>query len=244
LREAVEDFEYLRLAAGGSVPLVPGGGTGCDASVDSAVSSTTSYTRDTAALQHLRDELGAYLGGERDGCPLLDSQAPGAHPRGTYAINFQDPNGEPSAEPLVVGDQEWIKVGWNAYDPAAGFGWSGPFIGDDAIMLTQYLPDAPVDELQRSIIFNDYGRTDTFNWDIESGQYEITVSIGFYDRTYSMNRVVVEGQVLFDDVETNPAEPYRVASLVIDIADGNVTLEVGQFDQYTMLNWLLITPVD
>lgn len=243
LREGVEDFEYLRLANGGTVPSVPGGDAGCDASVESAVSSVTSYTRDAAALKHLRDELGAYLGGERDGCPLLDSEAAGAHPRGVYAINFQDPAGEPSAAPLVVDGQEWIKIGWDAYDPELGLGWSGPFIGQSDIMLTAYV-DAPVDELQRSIIFNDYGRTDTFNWDIESGRYEVTVSIGWYDRTYSMQRVVVEGQVLFDDVETNPAEPYRVASVIVDVADGNVTLEAGQDDQYTMLNWMRIDPRD
>lgn len=244
LREGVEDFEYLRLANSGALPAVPGGDAGCDASVESAVSSVTSYTRDAAALKHLRDELGAYLGGERDGCPVLDSQAPGAHPRATYAINFQDPEGEPTAEPLTVDGVDWIKVGWDAYQPDAGFGWSGPYIGDSSIMLTAYVVDAPVDELQRSIIYNDYGRTDTFNWDIENGRYEVTVSIGWHDRTYAKNRVVVEGQVLFDDVETNPGTPYQVASVVVDVADGNVTMEAGQDDEYTMLNWLRIDPVD
>lgn len=242
LREGAEDWEYLRLAAGGA-PDAPGDAVGCDVSVDSAVSSTTSFTRDAAAFKHLRDELGAYLGGERDGCPLLDSTLPGAHPRATYAINFQDPAGEPSAEPLSVDGVDWLKVGWEAYDQSLGYGWSGPYIGDPAIMLTQYI-DAPVDDLQRSIIYNDYGRTDTFNWDIENGRYDVTVSIGWYDRTYSMNRVVVEGQVLFDDVETSPAEPYRVATVTVDVADGNVTLEVGQDNEYTMLNWLRIDPAE
>jgi len=244
LREGVEDFEYLKLAAGGTIPPTPGGGVGCDASVESAVSSTTSFTHDTAALQHLRDELGAFLGGERDGCPVLDSQSTGSHPRGTYAINFQDPAGEPGASPLVVDGVEWTKIGWDPYDADRGYGWAGPNIGDPSIMLTQYLSDAPVDELQRSIIYDDYGRTDTFNWDIENGSYVVTVSIGFYDRTYSKNRVVVEGQLLYDDVETNPAQPYRVESVPVDVTDGNVTLEVGQTDEYTMLNWVKIEPAD
>ncbi len=139
--------------------------------------------------------------------------------------------------------QDWLKIGWDGYDAAAGYGWSGPYIGDPSIMLYAYA-DAPVDELQRSIIYNDYGRTDTFNWDIENGRYAVTVSIGWYDRTYSMQRVVVEGQVLYDDVETSPATPYLVESLTIDVADGNVTLEVGQDNEYTMLNWLSIVPVD
>jgi hypothetical protein len=244
LREGVEDFEYLRLAAGGAVPAVPGGGVGCDLSVDSAVSSVTSWTRDAAALKHLRDELGAFLGGERDGCPVLDSEPVGAHPRAPYYINFQDPAGEPSAEPLEVDGHTWMKVGFSAYDPEEGLGWSGPYIGDPSIMLTQYLADAPVSELEKSVIYNDYGRTDTFTFDLEPGRYLVTVSIGWWDREYPRQRVVVEGQVLFDDAATTPAEPYLSAGLEVDVSDGNVTVEVGQQDEYTMLNWLSIEPVD
>jgi len=244
LRDGEEDFEYLKLAAGGIIPATPGGGVGCDASVDSAVSSTTSFTRDTAALEHLRDQLGAYLGGEVDGCPKLDSQSPGAHPRATYAINFQDPNGEPTASPLSVDGLEWLKLGWEAYDPKKGYGWSGPNIGDDSIMLYTYQGDAPGSELQKSIIYDDYGRTDTFNWDIENGRYAVEVSIGWNDGTYSKQRVVVEGQLVFDDQETNPANPYAVAMATVDVTDGNVTLEVGQTDEYTMLNYVKITPMD
>jgi hypothetical protein len=124
-----------------------------------------------------------------------------------------------------------------------GYGWSGPHIGDASIMLYAYLDGAPVDELERSIIYNDYGRTDTFNWDIDNGRYAVTVSIGFADKTYSRQRVVVEGQVLFDDVETNPGEPYKAATVEVDIADGNVTIEAGQTDEYTMLAWMSIEPV-
>lgn len=244
LREGQEDYEYLKLAANGAVPATPDEAAGCDVSAKSAASSTTSFTRDAAALQHLRDELGYFLEGKRDGCPVLDSHPEGAHPRATYAINFQDPSGEPAADPLEIGGETWMKVGWSAYDAKQGFGWSGPYIGDDTIMLTQYVADAPVDELQKSIIFNDYGRTDTFTWDIENGKYEVTVSIGWFDRTYEKNKVVVEGKVLFDSVPTTPDDPYKVASLTVDVTDGNVTMEVGQTDEYTMLNWMKIVPVE
>lgn len=244
LREGVEDFEYLLLAADGALPATPDVAAGCDASVDSAVSSITSYTRDAAALQHLRDELGYYLEGARSGCPLLDSQAPGAHPRAPYYLNFQDPAGEPAADPLVVDGQTWQKIGWQAYDAAAGFGWSGPYIGDPGIMLYQYLADAPVDERQRSIIYNDYGRTDTFNWDIEPGLYTVTVSIGWSGKGYPKHRVLVEGAPLFDSVPTTAEEPYRVAAIDVMVADGNLTLEVGQTDEYTMLNWMSVVPKD
>ncbi|HNI59121.1 MAG TPA: hypothetical protein PKW11_04185, partial [Pseudomonadota bacterium] len=92
------------------------------------------------------------------------------------------------------------------------------------------------------IIYNDYGRTDTFNWDIENGRYKVTVSIGWQGKTYAKNRVVVEGQVLFDNYATTPTNSYAVQSVVVDVKDGNVTMEAGQFNEYTMLNYMSIEP--
>lgn len=244
LREGAEDYEYLLRAAGGAAPKTPDEMAGCDLSVQSAVSSPTSFTRDSSALKHLRDQLGLMLEGKVNGCPALDSKPPGAHPRAAYYLNFQDPAGPPMANPLVVDGHTWTKIGWDAYDPKTGFGWSGPYIGDSTIMLYQYLDGAGVNELQKSIIYNDYGRTDTFNWDIENGKYTVTVSIGWDGKTYSKNRVVVEGQVLFDDVETNPGMPYLVKAITVDVSDGNVTMEAGQFNEYTMLNWMSIEPAN
>jgi hypothetical protein len=244
LREGAEDYEYLLLAAGGTAPATPAEAAGCDATVASAVSSTTAFTRDASALMDLRRQLGLYLEGAVNGCPQLQSTLPGAHPRGAYHLNFQDPAGAPAASPLTVGGHDWLKLGWEPYDPQQGFGWAGPYIGRDDIMLTAYLADAPVDELQRSIIYNDYGRTDTFNWDVENGRYAVTVSVGWYDRTYDRHRVVVEGQVLVDSEPTTPAAPYLVRTATVDVTDGAVTLEIGQTDEYTMLNWMSIEPAE
>ena len=244
LREGAEDYEYLRLANGSTVPATPMQSATCDSSAQSAVSSPTSFTRDASALQHLRNQLGTFIEGGVDGCPVLDSTPPGAHARGAYYLNFQDPAGQPAEEPLVADGHEWIKLGWSAYVADKGYGWSGPYIGDDNIMLHEYLSDAPVNELQRSIIYNDYGRTDTFNWDIENGRYEVAVSIGWHDRSYDSHRVVVEAQLLFDSVATTPQTPYRVASTEVTVGDGNLTVEIGQHDAYTMLNWISIEPVD
>jgi len=244
LREGAEDYEYLLLAAGGKAPSTPDQAVGCDASVNGAVSSTTSFTRDASALQHLRDQLGLFLEGKANGCPALDAKPPGAHPRAAYYINFQDPQGEPSANPLIVDGHEWLKIGWEAYDAKSGYGWSGPYVGDASIMLYKYLSGASANDLQKSIIYDDYGRTDTFNWDIEGGKYNVTVSIGWEGKTYSKNKVIVEGAPLFDSVETSPATPYLVKSVAVDIADGNLTLEVGQLDEYTMLNWMSVEPLD
>jgi Domain of unknown function (DUF4091) len=232
LREGEEDYEYLLLAQN------------CGMTADSAASSTTSFTHDASALQHLRDELGSFLEKKANGCPVLDSKPPGAHPRAAYYLNFQDPAGEPKQSPLTVNGHTWTKIGWEAYDAKQGYGWAGENIGDPKVMLYQYLADASVDDLQKSIIYDDYGRTDTFNWDIENGKYTVTVSIGWADKTYSKNKVIIEGQPLFDSVETNPGQPYLVKSITVDVADGNVTMEAGQKDEYTMLDWMSIEPAN
>ena len=244
LREGAEDHEYLRLAADGQYPATPDEPAGCDVSVASAVSSTTAYTRDAGALKHLRDELGYYLEGARSGCPELFAETGGLHPRAAYYLNFQDPAGEPTGEPLSVDGETWEKIGWVPYSAQLGLGWSGPYIGDPAIMKAVYLADAPVDVLQRSLIYNDYGRTDTFNYDIESGLYTVTVSVGWHGKAYPKHRVVVEGLALIDSAPTTELAPYLVASADISVGDGNLTLEVGQMDEYTILNWVSIVPKD
>jgi hypothetical protein len=242
LRDGEEDYEYLLALAGGNLPKTPDDAVGCDASATSVASSTTSFTRDAGALQHLRDQLGLRLEGKVNGCPALDSTSTGAHPRAEVYINFQDPTSDPKADPLVANGHTWSKIGWDAYDPKKGFGWAGPNIGKPDIMKYQYLADAPVDELQKSIIYDDYGRTDTFNFDIANGKYDVTVSIGWSGKTYSKNKVIIEGQPLFDNVETNPTTPYQVKTITVDVGDGNVTMEAGQQDEYTMLNWMSIVP--
>src|SRR5262249_15707387 len=105
----------------------------------------------------------------------------------------------------------------------------------------QYRPGAP-DVLQASIIYNDYGRTDTFNWDLENGKYKITVSIGWDGGNYPKNKVIIEGMPLFDNVATTPPHPYKLSSIIGNVSDGNLTMEAGQQDEYTMLNWMSIEP--
>lgn len=241
LREGTEDFEYLLLANGGTLPKTPDQAAQVDTSVLSAVTSPTAFTRDASALQDLRNQLGLKIEGKVNGWPVLVSKPVGAHPRGSYFLNFQDPAGNPKASPLSVNGHDWQKIGWEAYDAQKGYGWFGPYIGNATIMKYNYLSSGP-NELQKSVIYNDYGRTDTFQWDIENGRYNVTVSIGWQGGTYSKQRVVVEGQVLFDNYATTPTNSYAVKSVVVDVKDGNVTLEAGQFNEYTMLNYLSIEP--
>lgn len=243
LREGAEDYEYLLLANQSMVPKTVDQPAGVDASVGSAVSSLTSFARDASALQHLRNQLGLRLEGKVNGWPVLESKPVGSHARASYYINFQDPAGEPTQSPLVVNGHEWIKVGWDGYDRQKGYGWVGPYIGNPTIMKSTFIGSGP-DVLARSILYNDYGRTDTFNWDLENGTYKVTVSIGWDGKTYSKHKVLVEGKLLYDSVATTPQAPYRTDSVVVQVSDGNLTLEAGQTNEYTMLNWLSIEPMN
>ncbi|MEO7595632.1 MAG: hypothetical protein ABI134_30730, partial [Byssovorax sp.] len=194
------------------------GGDGSGAGGSSATSESTATSATSATVTATTGTgTGTGTGG---GTPYM-----GVHPRAAYYINFQDPKGEPAIDPLVVDGHTWAKIGWDAYDPKLGQGWAGPHLGDPAVMLYKYFPKAKVNELQKSVIYNDYGRVDTFNWDIENGTYKVTVSIGFDTGTYPKNKVVIEAQPLFDSVEINPTTPYLVKSIVVSIADGNVTME-------------------
>src|SRR5690606_13777271 len=135
---------------------------------------------DSSAIQHLRNQLGLRLEGKVNGCPVLEASAgPGGRKRGEYYVNFQDPAGDPKDEPLVVNGKTWMKIGWTPYDAKAGFGWSGPNIGKSEIMLHRFFADGAGDVLQKSVIYDDYGNTDTLTFDVENGAYTVTVSIGW-----------------------------------------------------------------
>ena len=72
----------------------------------------------------------------------------------------------------------------------------------------------------------------------------MTVSIGWDGKTYAKHRVIVEGMPLGDSVGTTPQMPYRADSIIVTVNDGNLTLEAGQQNEYTMLNWLSIEPAN
>jgi len=238
LREAFEDYEYFVLANGGKP--AAGETVAVDTTVGSAAGSLTGWLKDPAAFMEVRKQLGRYIAGEIDQLPVVDT-GPSARPRGAYFINFQDPAGEPSADPLVVDGNEYMKIGWNPYDSGLAYGWYGENLGTDRVLYT-YLADAPVDDRQKSIIYDDWGRENTFEFDIENGLYEVTLSVGWNGRTYSHHRVVIEGTAFVDDEATTPESPYIVRTHQVDVTDGKLTMETGIFDEYTMLNYLDIVP--
>ncbi len=249
LREGLEDYEYLWLANGERHPEVDET-LPLDETVASVASSMTSWTKDVDGLAALRLELGKYLEGSRDSLPVLTVES--SRPRGAYYINFQDPAGEPSADPLVVDGNTYIKVGWEPYSEDVGYGWSGEFITDSGIALYGFDDVQGYSVLQQSYIYDDYGRDNLFEFDIAPGSYTVTVGVGRPAQGYANDphNVSLEGEMLIDDEPTTDAEPVIERSRTLDINDGRLSLVVGGRSPttgdyaYTFLAYVTIEPAD
>ncbi len=250
LREAMEDYEYLWLANSAAHP-EPGASTDVDATVQSVASSMTSWTRDADGLMTLRHELGLYLEGSRDTLPVLEADDD-VRPVAAYYLNFQDPAGEPAADPLEVGGKTWIKVGWGPWDDAAGMGWYGEFIDDPGIALYGFDGGAGVDDIERSYVYDDYGRDNLFEFAIAPGTYRVTAGVGRPAKGYpgDPHNLTIEGVVAVDDELTSDAAPTIVRTVEVEVTDGRLSLEVGGKSAmtgnyaYTFLAFVEIEPAE
>lgn len=233
MRDSLEDYEYLYMLNGGNQPQVDQTND-ADTQADKIISGLTSYERDSEVMYNLRRFIGLKNGGEIAEIPEVTP--PDTEQPGNYYINFQDPTGEPSANPLVVDGKEYLKIGWTLYDESLGYGW----YGDMDHVMYEYLNDGP-NELQKSVLYDDWGRQKTFVFDLPNGTYNVTVSVGWQGRTYERNKIDIEGVSFVDD---EASDPYIVRTNEVTIADGNLTMEMGIFDEYTMLNYLEIEAAD
>lgn len=235
LREGIEDYAYLWLANGGAHPQ-PFVDAPADPTALSVASSMTSWNRDVDALMALRRELGFYIEGSRDSLPTLSSD--GGRPRGDYFLNFQDPAGQPSADPLEFDGKTWMKIGWTAWDDALGYGWYGENVGDPGIALYGYDAVDGVSEVARSYVYDDYGRDSLFEFALENGRYRVTAAVGRPGAAYANDphNLTVEGIVVVDDEPTTDAERQLVRSVEVELIDGKLSFEVGGMSATTG-NW-------
>jgi hypothetical protein len=251
MRDSLEDYEYLYLLNGGAQPQVDLTNA-ADTQADKIITSTTSYTRDSVFMYNLRRLIGRKLGGEIAVIP--DIRPPATHPRsqgnpGNYYINFQDPSGSPTTsstetDPVTgavyryfaYNGRNYFQIGSADYDDAAGYGWYAP---PEVHWMTAWLSSGP-NPLQRSILYSDYGRRATFEFDLPNGRYNITASVGWQGGTYSHNYIDVEGVNFVNDEATTPSAPYIVRTKEVTISDGKLTMVMGAIenDEYTMLNYL------
>ena len=251
LREGFEDYEYLLLAAGGGAHPSAAPDHPLDPSVAGIATSATSWNNDPDALMALRYELGRFIEGSRDTLPVLEVGGD-VRPRQPYQINFQDPSGAPSASPLSIDGEEFMKIGWGAYDAELGYGWSGENVGNDSITVYGYDEVDGYGEHQRSYLYDDYGRLSRFEFALPNGLYEVTVGVGRPRRGYpgDPHNVTLEGEKIVDDEATTDAAPTIERTTTIDLKDGSLSLEVGGRSQssgdfaYTFLGYMKIAPID
>lgn len=240
LREGFEDYEYLYLANGNSLPGVDVE-YDIDATVDSVASNLTSYASDHDVFMSLKWDLGRYVEGSSDEAPVYTVDA--SRERGSYYINFQDPEGDPSDSPLIVGGDEYLKIGWGEYNADNGYGWSGGCVGIDHRALYLYDDLSGYDERQKSAIYDNYGKVNLFEFDLESGTYSVTIGAGRADRgCYDEHNVSVEGVEFLSAYES--ADIVEVTRSV-KVSDGKLSVTIGDaVGQYTFLAYMKIVPED
>ncbi len=237
MRDSLEDYEYLYLLGGGQ-PAV-GAANAADPQADKIIYGLTGYSRNSEFMYNLRRLIGLKNGGEisviPDITPEPDHERSKGAP-GNYYINFQNPAGEPTANPLVVGGKTYLKIGGGDYSLSNGYGWFSP---PDANWMTAYTSSGP-NVLQRSILYSDWGRPATFEFDLPNGDYVVTLSVGWFGRTYGHQKAVIEGVTFVNDEATTPTTPYLVRTQPVKVKDYKLSLSIGIFDEYTMLNYLNI----
>jgi hypothetical protein len=241
MRDGLEDYEYLYLLNGSAHPK-PNVQNTSDIQVNKMISGLTAYTRNDEFMYNLRRLIGMKLGGETT--TIADIVPPVAHPRAlgqpsNYYINFQDPAGQPTANPLIVNNKTYLKIGWNTYSSSLGYGW----FGEMANVKYQYLTSGVTNVLQQSIIYDDWGREKTFEFDLPNGTYNVTVSVGWYNKTYSHQKINIEGVVFVNNEATTPTTPYLVRTKQVTVTDAKLTMLMGIFNEYTMLNYMDIIAV-
>ena len=232
MRDSLEDYEYLYVLNGGSQPVVDQSNA-ADTKADKIISGLTSYTRDGEFMYNLRRVIGLKNGNEIDTIP--DITIPSEGTPGNYYINFQNPDGDPTEDPLVVDGKEYMKIGVNAYDETLGYGW----FGKTENFKTNYDPwGDEKNELKRSYAYDDWAHNpNTFQFDLPNGTYNVELCAGSPRQSTPQNKVIVEGVTFIDDEAANT---YLIRTGEVTVSDGNLTLEVGIWDKYTFLCYLNI----
>lgn len=177
---------------------------------------------------------------------------PSNRPRGSYYINFQ-PLGQPPS-PLVFDGKTWIQVDWKTQSGA----WLdyvpnvSPFYGwlrDSANQqISSYFSSTGnYSSIERSYVYDDYGRTNAFQFELESGRYLVTVGVGKPGGSSDPHNVRVEDHILVNDEVFTNVQPRAIE---IQLTDGQLTLTFGGRSpstglwSYTFLAYMKVEPID
>jgi hypothetical protein len=178
---------------------------------------------------------------------------PGNRPRGSYYINFQ-PLGSPPS-PLVFDGKTWMQVDWKVpggawFDYLPGvppyYGWIRDTANQQLSFYNTSLP-GNYSAIERSYVFDDYGRQNRFEFELEPGRYLVTVGVGRPNGSGDPHNLRVEDQVLVnDEVLTS----VQARAIEVQLTDGRLTLTFGGRSAstgtwaYTFLAYMKVEPVN
>ena len=104
----------------------------------------------------------------------------------------------------------------------------------------KYATVSATDPRLKEILYDDYGRVHTFEFDLPRGLYDVTVSVGWNQKTYKNNTISVNGVSFFLDEETNSTVSYINRTKQVYCYSKKLFMEMGDAKDYTMLNYLII----
>ena len=234
-RDAMEDYEYMFLANGKRHPM-PNVLESADPVVNAVGFSFTAWSRDHAQFAAIRHELGRYIDGSRSTIAVPPAAAPVTDP---LFINFQDPDSSSTPGDLIVGNNTYIKVGWDAFDRAKGYGWSGDGIGQGRLFYEERSGGANL--LENLYIYNNFGNENVFDIAVANGRWRVTVAVGRpRDTRDDPQDVVVNGKV-FNDAKISNVQYFTQD---VDVTDGFLNVVFGRtFNKYCFISQLLATPI-
>jgi hypothetical protein len=191
----------------------------------------------------LRIQLGRQISGQSVSLPLLPPD--NVRPYGSYYINFQDPAGFPTNQPLVVNGHTWIKMGWGLFEESTNLmGW---YVSQTNYLQYGWRATSSSNALQRSYVYDDFGQQQTFVFTLPNGVYDVEVGVGIPERVFP-ELVTVNGIDFFGNRPANVPEPVTnnaAATRRISVVNGLIMMEVGQQinGDINVLDYLGITAV-
>ena len=149
---------------------------------------------------------------------------------GSIQVNFQ-----PSTATVPSG---YLLDDGSAYLASRGYGWTGTWTGNTRERNTQ--SDPRLD----TFLFVGGATVATWDYDLPNGDYLVSLASGDPSWSQGPQRVVVEGVVVINN-ETSAQNSYlTVIDVPVTIVDGTLTLALGGSSGTSLLNYLVLTPVN
>ena len=142
----------------------------------------------------------------------------------SFQINFQ-----PNSAAVPAG---YEKDDGSVYTASRGYGWN--------IALDSRDRNSVSDQRLDTFVFS---RDATWQYDLPSGDYLVSLASGDADYTQGPHEVVVEGTTVIDNLPASAGEFLTVTNVPITVSDGQLTIDLGPTGNgLTMLNYVIITP--